>query len=457
MFDPQVYVQRRERLRKQVGSGFLLFMGNEESPMNYTDNPYPFRQDSSFLYFFGLDSPSLAAVIDVDENRDFVFGDDIGVEGIIWMGYLPTMEERASLIGIEETAPLVHLEKTLKEAIRKGKKIHYLPPYRSENAQKIGDLLGIHPSRVKDDASSELIKAVVEQRSVKSPEEIEQMEIAQELTYDMYMAAKEMVKPGIFEREIVGKMEGMVLASGCRMAFPTILTINGQVLHNHDHSNVLEEGRLLVIDSGAESPMGYASDITRTFPVSGKFTQKQREIYEIVLNAQETAIKAIKPGIQYRDIHLKVAAAMAAGLRELGLMKGDVDEAVKAGAHALFFPHGLGHMIGLDTHDMEDIGEDFVGYDESVKRSEQFGFAYLRLARELKPGFAITVEPGLYFIPPLIDKWAAEMKCTDFVDYEKVDEYRDFGGIRIEDNVLVTDKGCRILGKSIPKKVEDLR
>ncbi len=456
MFDAEIYIERRKRLREQIESGLLFFLGNEESPMNYPANTYHFRQDSSFLYFFGLDSPSLAAVVDVDEGREVIFGNDVSMEDIIWMGDLPTMRERAALVGIADTAPLAQLEEAIKEALQKGKAVHYLPPYRPESVLNIAQVLGIDQNSVKSQASKELIKAVVAQRSVKIPQEIEQMEMAHEVTYDMYITAMKMAKHGIYEREIVGQMEGLALASGCHMAFPTILTINGQILHNHYHGNQLEEGRLMVIDAGAESPMNYASDITRTVPVGGKFTLQQKDVYTIVLEAQQTAIQNIKPGVMFKDIHLKAASIIASGLNELGLMKGDVDEAVQTGAHALFFPHGIGHMIGLDVHDMEDLGENYVGYDDTVQRSEQFGLAYLRLAKKLKPGHVLTVEPGIYFIPALIEQWATEKKFASFIDYEKLKEYKDFGGIRIEDDVLVTEEGHHVFGKSIPKTVEEV-
>jgi Xaa-Pro aminopeptidase len=456
MFDSKIYVERRARLKEQIGSGLLLFLGNEESPMNYPANPYYFRQDSSFLYFFGLNMPFLAAIVDVDQEKDVIFGDDVEMEDIIWMGLLPSMKERAALVGVAETAPLAQLEETIKTAQQKGKTIHYLPPYRPENVLKVAQLLGIEHDSVKKYASKEFIKAVVAQRNVKIPEEIAQMELAHEVTYDMYFAAMKMAKTGVFEYEIVGKMEGIMGASDCHMAFPIILTKNGQILHNHYHGNQLEEGNLLVMDSGSESPMKYASDITRTVPVGGRFTEKQKQIYEVVLQAQEMAIQNIKPGIMFKDIHLQSAAVIASGLKEAGLMKGDTDAAVQAGAHALFFPHGLGHMIGLDVHDMEDLGEDFVGYDHTVERNSQFGLAYLRLAKKLEPGHVVTVEPGVYFIPALIDQWAAENKFDQFIDYAKVEEYRDFGGIRIEDDVLVTQDGSQVLGKSIPKTVEEV-
>ena len=456
MFDSKIYVERRARLKEQIGSGLLLFLGNEESPMNYPANPYYFRQDSSFLYFFGLNMPFLAAIVDVDQEKDVIFGDDVEMEDIIWMGLLPSMKERAALVGVAETAPLAQLEETIKTAQQKGKTIHYLPPYRPENVLKVAQLLGIDHDSVKKYASKEFIKAVVAQRNVKIPEEIAQMELAHEVTYDMYFAAMKMAKTGVFEYEIVGKMEGIMGASDCHVAFPIILTKNGQILHNHYHGNQLEEGNLLVMDSGSESPMKYASDITRTVPVGGRFTEKQKQIYEVVLQAQEMAIQNIKPGIMFKDIHLQSAAVIASGLKEAGLMKGDTDAAVQAGAHALFFPHGLGHMIGLDVHDMEDLGEDFVGYDHTVERNSQFGLAYLRLAKKLEPGHVVTVEPGVYFIPALIDQWAAENKFDQFIDYAKVEEYRDFGGIRIEDDVLVTQDGSQVLGKSIPKTVEEV-
>lgn len=456
MFNSDIYVQRRNSLKEQVESGLILFLGNEESPMNYPGNPYHFRQDSTFLYFFGLDFPSLAGVIDVDGDKEIVFGNDVSIEDIIWMGFQPSLKERASQAGIMETAPLDKLDETVKNAVQQGKKIHCLPPYRPETEVKISQLLGLNLDVIKDSVSEKLIKAVVKQRLVKIKEEIDEIEKAHDVTYEMHTTAMKMAKPGVYEREIAGEIEGIALSSGGGLAFPIILTINGQILHNHYHGNVLKEGRLLVNDSGAESSLHYSADITRTIPVGGKFTQKQKGIYEIVLNAQETAIQLIKPGIKYRDVHIEASRVIATGLKDLGLMKGETDEAVREGAHALFFPHGLGHVMGLDVHDMENLGENFVGYDENMERSDQFGLAYLRFARELQPGFVMTAEPGIYFIPALIDKWKREKKCLDFIDYEKLEEYRDFGGIRLEDNVLVTEDGHRVLGKSIPKKVKDV-
>ncbi len=456
MFDASVYIKRRKLLRQQVESGLILFLGNEESPMNYPANTYRFRQDSSFLYFFGLNTPSLAAIIDTDANREIVFGDDVSLEDVIWMGYLPSLKERAQAAGIRHTAYLARLEETIARALKQGRTIHYLPPYRAETAERLSTLLKKPAVRIKKAASVELIKAVVSLRSTKSAEEVAEIEKALEVSREMYRVALKLARPGLYEREIVGAIEGIALARGYETAFPIILTINGQILHNHYHGNRLEKGRLLVIDAGASSPLGYASDITRTVPVGGEFTPKQQGVYEVVLRGQLKAIESIAPGIKYRDVHLATARAMALGLKELGLMKGDIDEAVAEGGHALFFPHGLGHMLGLDVHDMEGLGENYVGYDKTVERSKQFGLAYLRLARELQPGFVLTVEPGIYFIPPLIDKWKAENKFKKYINYARVDAYRNFGGIRIEDDVLVTDDGCRVLGRPIPKTVKDI-
>ena len=451
MFEAKIYAKRREYLKKQVPSGLVLLLGNDDSPMNYAANAYHFRQDSTFLYFFGLDTPGLAAVIDVDEKKDIVFGDDIEIEDIIWMGYLPTVADRAAAAGIKQTAPLKELSGLLKAAQDKGRAIHYLPPYRPEALLKLQSLLGIKPEEAKAKASPALVKAVITQRSVKSDEEVAEIEKALKTTFKMYEAAMSMALPGIWEKDIAGRIDGLAIADGGGTAFPTILTKNGQILHNHSHGNRLKKGDLLVVDAGGQSPMGYAADITRTIPVGGTFTSAQKDVYEIVLKAQETAIKSMKPGVRYREIHLQTARVIATGLKAVGLMKGDVEEAVLQGAHALFFPHGLGHMLGLDVHDMENLGESFVGYDEGVQRSAQFGLAYLRMAKELREGHVMTVEPGIYFIPALIDKWHKENKFPDFIAYDKLVRYRAFGGIRIEDDVLLIKGGRRVLGRAIPK------
>jgi Xaa-Pro aminopeptidase len=456
MFKAETYVERRKRLRRSVGSGLLVFLANEESPMNYPANTYHYRQDSSFLYFFGLASPGLAAIADADEGTDTLYGDDIGIEDIIWMGHLPKLKDRALSVGIRKVAPRAAFDETVRKALAAGRAVHYLPPYRHDNQIVLSGLLGIPVKDLKAKASKAFIKAAVEQRLFKSKEEIREIEAAVAVSSEMYNAAMKLAKPGRYEYQISGAMEGIALSYGMHLAFPPIVTINGQTLHMHEHENLLVRGRLLVCDCGAEAPSGYASDITRSVPVGGKFNARQKAVYEIVLAGQESAIKAIKPGINFKDIHLQTARIMAEGLKDLGLMKGDVDEAVEAGAHALFFPHGLGHNLGLDVHDMEDYGENHVGYGEKVERSAQFGLAYLRMARELKPGHVLTVEPGLYFIPALYALWKKEKKHRDFIVYDAVEKFLDFGGARIEDDVLVTEKGRKVLGPPIPKTVAEV-
>jgi len=431
-------------------------MGNQDVPMNYADNPYPFRQDSSFLYFFGLDKPGLAALIDVDEGIETVFGDNPTIDEIVWMGPQPSLEEVCSQVGISNTGSSNELDPAIQKARRKDRTIHFLPQYRSENTVKIGWLLGIESSRIQDFVSEPLIRAVVAQRSIKSPEEVQQVEQALEITHDMQIAAMHRAKPGIYERDIAGIMEGIAVSKGVRPAFPTIFSVHGETLHNHSHDSLMQEGDIAVNDSGAESLLHYASDITRTIPIGGKFSQQQRDIYQIVLNAQEEAIAAIKPGVEFRHVHRIACVALASGLKELGLIKTDPEEAVKAGAHTLFFQCGLGHMPGLDTHDMESLGEDYVGYTDQIKRRTEFGWQWLRLAKALEVGYIVTVEPGLYFIPQLIDSWKTQRKYAALINHAQVEKYRDFGGIRIEDNVLVTDDGCRILDPEIPKSIDEV-
>ena len=456
MFAEKVYVERRKRLRNQVGSGIILLLGNEESPMNYPDNQYSFRQDSSFLYFFGLDFPSLAAVIDIDQGKECVFGDDLTVDDIIWTGPQPALREKCQKVGVYETASLDQLPVILKKAVEQGRKIHFLPQYRPENALKIHQLLGVPPSEIQNQVSELLIRAVVAQRSIKTKDEIAEIEAALDISYEMQTLSMKMSKPGVYEREVAGAMEGIALSRGGRLSFPIIFSVHGETLHNHYYGNIMKEGDIAVNDSGAESVLHYASDITRTIPVSGKFSPRQKEIYTIVLNAQEKAIKKVMPGVEFREIHRLACKILASGLKELGLMKGNIEDAVHAGAHTLFFQCGLGHMMGLDVHDMEGLGEDYVGYTDTIKRNPEFGWRSLRLGKALEPGFVITVEPGLYFIPELIDRWKAEQKCSDYVDFNKVEKYRDFGGVRVEDDILVVENGCRVLGKKIPKTIDEV-
>ncbi len=456
MFKAATYIERRKLLKKSVGSGLLIFLANEESPMNYTANAFHYRQDSSFLYFFGLSSPGLAAIVDADEATDTLYGDDIGLEDIIWMGNLPKLKDRALEVGVRRTAPRAAFDETVRQALAAGRAVHYLPPYRPDNAIVLSELLGIPIKELKAKASAAFIKGSVDQRILKAKEEIREIESAVAVSHEMYLAAMKLAKPRRYEYQISGAMEGIALAYGMHLAFPPIVTINGQTLHMHAHDNLLAKGRLLVVDCGAEAPSGYASDVTRSVPVGGRFNARQKDVYEIVLAGQESAIKAIKPGVNFKDIHLQTARVMTDGLKGLGLMKGDTAEAVAAGAHALFFPHGLGHNLGLDVHDMEDYGENNVGYGEKVERSSQFGLAYLRMARELRLGHVMTVEPGIYFIPALFALWRKEKKHRDFIAYDAVEKFLDFGGARIEDDVLVTEKGRRVLGPPIPKTVADV-
>lgn len=456
MFESNVYKTRRNRLRSLVSSGIILMPGNPEAAMNYPANTFHYRQDSNFLYYFGLDHADFAGVIDVDNKRDIIFGNDVDMDDIIWMGFQPSVKEQAAKAGVENAEPLSRLESFLKDALAKGRKVHIVKPYRGEVLVWLESLLGVHHSQVKNFISEELIQGIVSMRSIKEDIEIRELESAIDTAYLMHTTGMKMARPGVVEQEIAGVIEGIAISGGGPVSFPVILSVDGQTLHNHNHGNILKEGRMMVIDAGCESAMHYASDITRTVPVGGKFNQRQKEIYEIVLKANMDAIKATKPGVYYREVHLIAAKAIASGLKEIGLMKGDVDEAVANGAHALFFPHGLGHMLGLDVHDMEGLGENNVGYDKTISRSEQFGLAFLRLGRKLEPGFVVTDEPGIYFIPALIDMWRKEGKFTEFINYDLAEKYKDFGGIRIEDDILVTSDGCRVLGKPIPKTVEEV-
>jgi Xaa-Pro aminopeptidase len=456
MFKSEVYTRRREELHKKMKSGIALFISNTEAPMNYPDNTYHFRQDSDFLYFFGLDLPGLTGLMDFDSGIDRIFGNDYDMDDIIWMGPQPTVKELAMKCGIADTAPKAKLEETIKDALSKKRKIHFLPPYRGETKMTLGSLLKENPCQMKTLASVDLIKAVISMRSIKEKVEVDEIEKAVDIAYEMHVTAMKMCKPGVKEQEIFGTIEGIALAKGGGTSFPVILSINGQTLHNHSHGNLLASGKMMVTDAGAETNLHYASDITRTTPVGGKFNQKQKDIYEIVLKANTEAIKATKPGISNRNLHFMACKIIATEMKNLGLMKGDVDEAVAAGAHALFMPHGLGHMMGLDVHDMEALGENFIGYNDEVKRSTQFGTAFLRFALPYKPGHVFTVEPGCYFIPELIEMWKSEGKFKEFINYSKLDAYMSIGGIRIEDNVLITEKGHKVLGKPIPKTISEV-
>ena len=456
MFEASVYTSRRNRLKSQLGSGIALFPGNVDSAFNYPANPFHFRQDSNFLYFFGLDHPGMAGLIDADSGEEWIFANDVDIDDIIWMGTQPSISDQAAKVGVGKTAPYAKLADYLKEALANGRKIHYLPPYRGETIIELSNLLNISPAKVKPGASQRLIMAVVDQRSIKDEGEIAEIEKAVDVAYLMHTTAMKMAMPGVSEQEIAGTIEGIALAHGGPVSFPIILSMDGQTLHNHNHGNKLKLGRMMVTDAGAETGMHYASDITRTVPVGGKFNERQRGIYQLVVDANIKSTEIMKPGLAFREAHFLAAEVVASGLKDLGLMKGDVKDAVAQGAHALFFPHGLGHMMGMDVHDMEGLGENFVGYDDEIKRSDQFGLAFLRMGRRLEAGHVMTVEPGCYFIPALIDQWKAEGKHKNFINYDKVETYKDFGGIRLEDDILVTADSHRLLGRPIPKTVEEI-
>ena len=457
MFKSKVYIKRRKELQVKVKSGIILFIGNDESQVLIRDTVHKFRQNSNFLYYWGLNEPGLAALIDIDNDKQILFGHDLTTEEIVWEGEQQKLVEKAISIGVNETSEISTLNDVLLNYRKGRKRIHFLPQHLDNNISKMSKLLNISIKQVTQRHSAELTKAVISQRSIKAKKEIAEIEKALKISYKLHTFAMQKTKPGKYEYEIVKGMEKILTSKGSRWAYLPIFTIRGERLHNHHYNNKMKKGNLIINDSGAESPIGlYSSDITRAFPVSGTFTKKQKEMYEIVLKSQLTAIKTIKPGVKYLDIHLITARIIAEGLKKLGIMKGDVDRAVEAGAHALFFPHGLGHMMGLDVHDMEDLGEDYIGYDEKIKRSDQFGLAYLRLAKELQDGYVLTVEPGIYFIPQLIKLWQNGNKFEEFINYDKVNEYINFGGVRIEDNVLVTKTGHRVLGKPIPKTVKEI-
>lgn len=457
MFESEIYVNRRQALRQLMGHGIVLLLGNNNVPFNYTDNEYTFRQDSTFLYFFGLSHAGYAAIIDLDANEDYFFGNDVSMDDIIWMGVQPTIKDLAAQVGVEKSYPLAQLHSFVAKAISQHRQIHFIPPYRHDHMIMLEDLLGIRASQVKNYASMELIKAIVTLRSVKEACEIAEIDKACNAGYEMHTAAMRLCKPGVSEHFIAGTLEGIANTYGHHVSFPTILTQHGETLHNHVHNGILEEGRFMLTDAGCELDNGYCSDHTRTVPVGGKFTSRQRDVYNVVLACHDKALELTKPGVTYKSVHLAVCKVLAQGLKDLGLMKGNVDDAVAAGAHAMFLPHGLGHMMGLDVHDMENLGQSNIGYDEETHESDQFGLASLRMGRRLQEGFVITDEPGCYFIPALIDKWRAEKIHSDFFNFDKIETFKDFGGIRLEDDILITPEGSRFLGeKRIPITIEEV-
>ncbi|KAA6302277.1 MAG: Xaa-Pro aminopeptidase [Candidatus Ordinivivax streblomastigis] len=453
MFAKEVYVQRRTELKKSVGSGVVLLLGNGEASLNYPGNTYSFRQDSSFIYYVGLDTPNLAYVLDIDHDKEYLAGDELTIDDIIWMGNLPSLKDRAAEVGIETVVPFAHLSKLIPDAST----LHYTKPYRYRNQLILSELLNKKPDVVRTESSVILTKSIVKMRLIKSAEELVELADAGKTGYLMHIIAMKMCQPGVSEREIAGIIEGLALSEGTRVSFPTILSMNGQTLHNHDHSGILTPGRLMLCDAGSENLNYYASDFTRTTAVGGKYSQRQKEIHNIVLQANNEAIAMAKPGITYKNVHRNAYKVIFEGLRQLGLTKGDTEEALNAGAPALFMPHGLGHALGLDVHDMENLGENYVGYDDEIQRDTLFGYSSLRFGKRLEAGHVLTVEPGIYFIPQLIEKWEKEKINADFINFNEVKKYLNFGGIRLEDDIVITDNACRLVcERRLPITIEEI-
>ena len=459
MFDTATYIRRRNELKKLVKEGIIILFGNNESPANFPNNGYyPFRQDSSFLYYFGLQRDGLVGIIDIDNDKDILVGNDIDIEDIVWYGSVESMTEMMQRCGAQETLPMKALKTICNEALSKHRKIHFLPPYRHDIKIQVFDLLGVHPIQQKEAASMELIKSVVKMRSAKEQQEIEELERAAVIGYKMHTTAMRLTKPGVTEKFVSGQVDGIAHSYGAMVSFPTIYTQHGEILHGAPSMNKLEEGRLVLCDAGGETLNNYCSDNTRTMPVNGKFTQRQLEIYSIVEACHDYTLELAKPGVKYADVHFAVCRLMFDRLKELGLAKSNTEDAVRAGAHAMFLPHGLGHMMGMDVHDMENLDQINVGFDEETRPNlEQFGTNCLRMGRRLEEGFVVTDEPGIYFIPALIDEWKAKKHCAEFLNFDKLETYKDFGGIRIEDDVLITKDGCRFIGKDrIPYHPKDV-
>ncbi len=455
MFPRETYESRRSTLMSRFDGGLLLLLGNSESPMNYADNCYLFRQDSTFLYYFGLEQPDLAAVMDVDADTTIVFGEEHTIDDIVWMGDLPSLASRAERVGATDTRPTTDLAKLLGRAVTAGRAVHFLPPYRAETKLRLQNLLALAPEEVAREASEVFIKAVVDQRARKTPEEVAEIERAVATSVAMHETAIRMVRPGMKEMEVAAEMERMALAAGGRIAYPVIATINGQTLHNHYYGNTLSEGDIFLLDTGAETAMGYAADLTSTFPVGPHFDERQKVVLEIVLASYEAAVSALAPGVPNREVHFTACRTIFEGMKDLGVMRGDTEEALAAGAHAMVMPHGIGHMMGLDVHDMENLGEAYVGY-AGEPRSTQFGLKSLRLARPLEPDFVLTIEPGVYFIPQLMDLWRSEGRLASFIDYDELDKWRDVGGLRTEEDFLITAHGARRLGPRKPQTVQEI-
>ncbi len=458
LFSKQTYITRRTVLRQRIEHGLVLIFGNNESPMNYPSNGYKFRQDSTFLYYFGLQRDGLVGVIDADSGDEWLIGDDIDIEDIVWFGSVDSVADMAAQTGALKSAPMSRLDSLVQDARDSGRQIHFLPPYRHDQMIQFMDLMGIHPRDQRSQASLRLVRAVVEQRIVKTPEEVAEIERACAIGYEMHTTAMRMCRPGVTEQEIAGRISGIASSRGCITSFPSILSMHGEIMHGYPSPQPLEAGRLMLCDCGAETNENYCSDNTRTTPINGRFDARQRDIYQIVVDAHDRAFEIARPDVKWWDVHFEAARVITEGLKALGLMKGNTDDALEAGAHAMFFPHGLGHAMGMDVHDMEGLGQIYVGFDDEVQpRLDQFGTNCLRFGRRLREGYVMTDEPGIYFIPALIDEWRASGHCADFLNFDRIETYKDFGGIRIEDDLLITADGCRYLGeKMIPYHIDEV-
>ena len=445
-FREETYIRRRAELKKRVGKGLLVFIGNEEVGMNYRDNGYAFRQDSTMLYYFGSDYAGMCALIDIDGDKEIIFADELTIDDIVWMGDMPTKKEMSALVGVSDVRARAEFEPYVTAALKKGQRVHTLPPYRAEH-EKILSLWAQEPSE-------EFIVAVAEMRNHKTPEEVEQIEIGVDRSVDMHVAAMRACRPGRLECEVAAEIRKTAFLAGCEMSFPIICTVNGQTLHNHSQENRMREGQMLLVDAGGESPMHYAGDLSSTMPVGAHFTEQQRTVFDILYGAHQAAVSMLAPGVNFREVHLKAAETICEGLKGLGLVKGNARDAAESGAYAMFFPCGVGHMMGLDVHDMENLGEKYVGYG-GMEKSKQFGFKSLRLGRKLEPGFVLTIEPGIYFIPQLMDLWESQGLHKDFLCYDEMRKWRDFGGIRNEEDYLITPGGARRLGNKVKPMTAD--
>jgi len=453
MFSKEIYTVRRKKLAATISGGLILLPGNEESPMNYADNTYHFRQDSTFLYFFGIDQPSLGGIIDTDSGESMLFGDDYDIDMIVWTGVVPSIKSLGNKVGVTNVSPISALHKVVSEALSSKRPVHFLNPYRADIQIRVAELIQINYKAVPENASLELTRAVIAQRELKSAEEIKEIDKAVNISVEMHLAGMSYARPGMRESEVATKVAEVAHAANGTPSFPIIATINGQTLHNHYHGNTIKNGDLFLLDAGAETEMRYAGDLSSTFPVDPTFTPLQKEIYQLSLDAHLAAVSMLKSGIAFKEVHLTACRTIFEGLKTFGLTRGDTEEAVEAGAHALFFPCGTGHMMGLDVHDMENLGEQWVGYD-GVPKSSQFGLKSLRLGKELRPGYVLTIEPGIYFIPDLMDMWKGEKRHASFLNYNKIEKFRAFSGMRNEEDYLITEKGARRLGKALPLTVE---